>query len=508
MSDLDSLLKELKTQILNQKLPETEAKEYGEVISIGDGVALVSGLSGASYGHLLDFDGKASGLTLNLREDYLEAVLLQKTEEVKKGTKVFLKSERLTLGVGGEATGRVISPLGEPLDGQGPVKTTFSYPLEAVAPGVIDRQPVREPLSTGVLAVDAITPIGLGQRELIIGDRTTGKTALAITAILNQKDQDPKIHCIYVAISQKQSKVAKIVEKLRTSGALNYTTVVAAFPSDGPAMSYLAPFAGCCLGEYFRDKGEHALVIYDDLSKHAVAYRELSLLLKRPSGREAYPGDIFYLHSRILERAAKLSEKKGGGSLTALPIIETQDNDVSSYIPTNVISITDGQIYLESDLFNSGVKPAINAGLSVSRVGGAAQKKTLKKASGTLRLDLSQYRDLAAFAQFGSDLDEKTKATLKKGELITRLLTQKEYQVYSVAEQVVILLLINLNILNTVKKEEAVEVVQEFLQKLKEEKSLISEINTAESLGEELKQKVKGAWEEFYKLNYGNAEGN
>jgi F-type H+-transporting ATPase subunit alpha len=508
MDNIKNLLSELKTQLAGQEISESGAREYGEVVSVGDGVALVTGLPGASYGHLLNFDDKALGLAMNLKPDFLEAVLLTKTDEVKKGTRVFLKAQRLSIGVGEGTIGRVISPLGDPLDGQGPIRTTEFYPLEETAPGIIERQPVKEPLPIGILAVDAITPIGLGQRELIIGDRTTGKTALAITAIINQKYQDQKIHCIYVAISQKQSKVAKIVEKLRSSGALAFTTVVAAFPSDGPTMSYLAPFAGCSLGEYFRNNGQHALIVYDDLSKHAVSYRELSLLLKRPSGREAYPGDIFYLHSRLLERAAKLSDAKGGGSLTALPIIETQDNDVSSYIPTNVISITDGQIYLESDLFNSGVKPAINVGLSVSRVGGAAQRKTLKKAAGTLRLDLSQYRDLAAFAQFGSDLDEKTKSSLRKGELITKLLTQKEYQVYSTGEQVVVLLLIGMDLLSNISKDHVIVIIQDFLQRLNEEKNIISEINLAKSLEESLKQKVKLAWEEFYKTQYGHTERN
>ena len=508
MDNIKNLLSELKTQLAGQEISESGAREYGEVVSVGDGVALVTGLPGASYGHLLNFDDKALGLAMNLKPDFLEAVLLTKTDEVKKGTRVFLKAQRLSIGVGEGTIGRVISPLGDPLDGQGPIRTTEFYPLEETAPGIIERQPVKEPLPIGILAVDAITPIGLGQRELIIGDRTTGKTALAITAIINQKYQDQKIHCIYVAISQKQSKVAKIVEKLRSSGALAFTTVVAAFPSDGPTMSYLAPFAGCSLGEYFRNNGQHALIVYDDLSKHAVSYRELSLLLKRPSGREAYPGDIFYLHSRLLERAAKLSDAKGGGSLTALPIIETQDNDVSSYIPTNVISITDGQIYLESDLFNSGVKPAINVGLSVSRVGGAAQRKTLKKAAGTLRLDLSQYRDLAAFAQFGSDLDEKTKSSLRKGELITKLLTQKEYKVYSTGEQVVVLLLIGMDLLSNISKDHVIVIIQDFLQRLNEEKNIISEINLAKSLEESLKQKVKLAWEEFYKTQYGHTERN
>lgn len=505
MDELDNLFRDLKKQIGNTQLAEPEPREYGEVLAVGDGVALVSGLSPAAYGDTIDFDGKAQGLILNLRENYLEAVMLQKTEEVKNGDRVFLGSGRLKIGVGESMVGRVISPLGEPLDGQGQIVTTESYPLEAAAPGIIDRQPVKGPLSTGILAVDAITPIGRGQRELIIGDRTTAKTALAITTILNQKDQNPRVVCIYVAIGQKQSKVAKIVEKLRTSGALKYTIVVAAFASDGPTLSYLAPFAGCALGEYFRNRGESALVVYDDLSKHATAYRELSLLLKRPSGREAYPGDIFYLHSRLLERSAKLSEAKGSGSLTALPIIETQDNDVASYIPTNVISITDGQIYLESDLFNAGVKPPINVGLSVSRVGGAAQKKTLKEASGTLRLDLSQYRDLAAFAQFGSDLDEKTKATLTKGDLITRLLSQKEYQTYSTVQEIIILLLVNLNLLNVLKKESAVGAVQEFLAKLASEKVLFAEIEKAPKLTPEIKEKVKQAWADFFKNNYGDA---
>jgi len=497
MKEFEDLLKDLKLSLETKELPTSEGgREYGVIEAVADGVVSITGLSGAGFGQVLDFDGISKGLVLSLKADYIEAVILRKNDLVARGTKVFLSEKELAFGVSANLAGRVISPLGEDLDGLGPIVPDQFYPLENKAPGIIDRQPVFQPLPTGILSVDSLTPVGLGQRELIIGDRATGKTTLALTAILNQKNQTEKVHCIYVTVSQKQSKVAQLVEKLRESGAMEYTTVIAAFPSDGPALSYLAPFAGCALGEYFRDKGTHALVVYDDLSKHAVAYRELSLLLKRPSGREAYPGDVFYLHSRLLERAAKLSEKNGGGSLTALPIVETQEGDVSAYVPTNVISITDGQIYLEADLFNAGVKPAINVGLSVSRVGGAAQGKLLKKVSGTLRLDLSQYRELAAFAQFGSDLDEKTKKSLRRGEIITKLLTQEEYKTYTTGEEVVTLLLIDLGFFDELTDEKIVNDHRRFLDLLEQEKSFRNLLETATEL-EAIKDELRTLWQNF-----------
>ena len=409
--------------------------ETGTILSVGDGIARVYGLEGALAGELLEFHNGVKGLVLNLEEDNVGVAIMGEFAEIREGDTVKRTRQIASVPVGKALLGRVVNALGEAIDGKGPIATTETRKLEIKAPGIVKRRGVHEPLQTGLKALDALVPIGRGQRELIIGDRQTGKTAVAIDAIINQKGKD--VFCIYVAIGQKQSTVAQVVEKLQRHGAMEYTTVVAANASDPAPMQFFAPYAGVTMGEYFRDNKMHALIVYDDLSKQAVAYRQLSLLLRRPPGREAYPGDVFYIHSRLLERAAKLSEAEGAGSLTALPIIETQAGDVSAYIPTNVISITDGQIFLETDLFYSGVRPAINVGLSVSRVGSAAQIKAMKQVAGSLKLDLAQYRELAAFAQFGSDLDKATQETLARGARLTELLKQGQYVPMPVARQVI-----------------------------------------------------------------------
>jgi F-type H+-transporting ATPase subunit alpha len=414
---------------------QVNVAEVGSVLQVGDSIAKVYGLDGAMAGELLEFPGGLKAITLNLEEDNVGAVILGSDQNIKEGDLVKRTGRIAEVPVGDAVVGRVVDPIGAPLDGKGPIQAKEFRRVEIRAPGVIERQPVREPLQTGIKAIDAMIPIGRGQRELIIGDRQTGKTAIAVDTIINQKGQN--VICIYVAIGQKRSTVARVIKTLEEYGAMAYSIVVSATASDPASMQYLAPYAGVAMGEYFRDTGRHALIIYDDLSKHATAYRQLSLLLRRPPGREAYPGDVFYLHSRLLERAAKLSNEKGGGSLTALPIIETQAGDVSAYIPTNVISITDGQIYLGSDLFYSGIRPAINVGLSVSRVGGSAQIKAMKAVAGSLRLDLAQYREMAAFAQFGSELDKATQAQLARGVRMVELLKQGQYQPMPVENQVV-----------------------------------------------------------------------
>jgi len=413
---------------------QVDVKETGSVIQVGDGIAKVYGLDGAMAGEMLEFPGGLYGIALNLEEDNVGVVLMGDDVGIKEGDPVKRTARIAEVPVGEALVGRVVNAIGQPIDGKGAIKSSHSSRIEVVAPGVITRQSVREPLQTGIKAIDAMIPIGRGQRELIIGDRQTGKTAIAVDTIINQKGLD--VFCIYVAIGQKRSTVARVVKTLEENHAMDFSIVVSATASDAAPMQFLAPFSGATIGEYFRDSGKHALIVYDDLSKHAVAYRQLSLLLRRPPGREAYPGDVFYLHSRLLERAAKLSDKLGGGSLTALPIIETQAGDVSAYIPTNVISITDGQIYLGSDLFYSGIRPAINVGLSVSRVGGSAQIKTMKQVAGTLRLDLAQYREMAAFAQFGSELDKATQMQLARGVRMVELLKQSQYKPMPVADQV------------------------------------------------------------------------
>jgi F-type H+-transporting ATPase subunit alpha len=414
----------------------TELKEEGSVLQVGDGIARVYGLENAMSGELLELPNGVMGMVLNLEKENVGCVLLGPDNLVKEGDPVRRTGKIMQVPVGEALIGRVVDPLGRPLDGKGPIKTTKTRPIEIVAPGVMTRSPVNDPLQTGIKAIDAMIPIGRGQRELIIGDRQTGKTAIAIDTIINQKNQSDRPICIYVAVGQKQSTVAAVVQKLADAGAMEYTIVVAASASEPAPLLYIAPYSGCAMGEEYLSQGKHVLVIYDDLSKHAAAYRQLSLLLRRPPGREAYPGDVFYLHSRLLERACKLSKENGGGSLTALPIIETQANDVSAYIPTNVISITDGQIYLESNLFYSGIRPAVNVGLSVSRVGGAAQTKMMKQVAGRLRLDMAQYNALAAFAQFGSDLDAASQKQLARGERLVEILKQGQYTPLPVERQV------------------------------------------------------------------------
>jgi len=416
---------------------DVDVAEVGSIVSVGDGIARVHGVDNAMAGEMLEFPHGVYGIALNLEEDSVGAVLLGEFSEIKEGDAVKRTGRIISVPVGEELLGRVVNALGQPLDGKGPISSKRFAPIERLAPGVVDRQPVKEPMQTGLKAIDAMVPIGRGQRELIIGDRQTGKTALAIDTILNQRDTG--VVCIYNAIGQKQSTVAQVVRTLEEADAMHYSIVVAATASDPAPLLYVSPYAACTFGEYFRDSRRHALVVYDDLSKHAQAYREISLLLRRPPGREAYPGDVFYLHSRLLERAAKLNEGNGGGSLTALPIIETQAGDLSAYIPTNVISITDGQIFLESDLFHQGVRPAINVGNSVSRVGGSAQIRAMRQVAGSLRLDLAQYRELAAFAQFGSDLDKATQAQLNRGARLVEVLKQPQYQPLPVERQVAII---------------------------------------------------------------------
>ena len=434
----DFIVEEIKKQI-SAYTPKEEQQVFGRVIEIGDGIATVSGLSAVMMSEMLEFktaSGSVFGVALNLNEGSVGAIILGEAKLITEGDEVLATKKILEVPVGESLIGRVVNPLGEPVDGQGEIKAKKYYPIEKIASGVISREPVKEPVKTGIKAIDAMIPIGRGQRELIIGDRQIGKTAIAIDTIINQQGENMK--CIYVAIGQKESKVASLVAKLKETGAMKYTTVVLAGASDPASLLYISPYAGTAMAEYFLDQGEDVLIVYDDLSKHAVSYREISLLLKRPPGREAYPGDVFYLHSRLLERSCKLSQKYGGGSITSLPIIETQAGDVSAYIPTNVISITDGQIYLESDLFYQGNRPAISVGISVSRVGSSAQIKAMKQVAGKIKLEAAQYRELAAFAQFGSDLDEETKKKLKRGERLFEIFKQDQYSPVAVEEQVLI----------------------------------------------------------------------
>ena len=429
------------TQLIRQQIENYESKiavdEVGTVITLGDGIARVYGLDKVMAGELLEFPHDVAGIAMNLEEDQVGVVLLGEYTEIKEGDEVKRTGRIMSVPVGDALIGRVVNSLGQPIDDKGPIATDKFIPVERLAPGVIDRQPVREPMATGLKAIDSMIPIGRGQRELIIGDRQTGKTAVALDTIINNKGNN--LICIYNAVGQKRSSIAQVVKILSDAGAMDYTIVVAASASEPAPMQYISPYAACAMGEHFRDTKRHALVIYDDLSKHAASYREISLLLRRPPGREAYPGDVFYLHSRLLERAAKLSDKNGGGSLTALPIIETQAGDVSAYIPTNVISITDGQIFLETDLFNSGVRPAVNVGISVSRVGGSAQIKAMRQVAGSLKLELAQYRELAAFAQFGSDLDKATQAQLNRGQRLVEILKQDQFSPLPFSKQILII---------------------------------------------------------------------
>ncbi|HUO63769.1 MAG TPA: F0F1 ATP synthase subunit alpha, partial [Terriglobales bacterium] len=484
------------SEIIKKQLQGYEAavdlKEAGRVIEVGDGIARIYGLQGAMAGELLQFPGDIFGLVLNLEEDNVGAVLLGSDVLIKEGDTVTRTKRIAQVPVGEALTGRVVDALGQPVDGKGPIASKEFRPLERYAPGVVDRRSVKEPLQTGLKAIDAMIPIGRGQRELIIGDRGTGKTAIGVDTIINQKGQD--VFCFYVAIGQKRSTVAQVVKILEDTGAMAYTTVVIASASEAAPLQYLAPYTGCAMAEFFRDSGRHALCIYDDLSKHATAYRQMSLLLRRPPGREAYPGDVFYLHSRLLERAAKLNDQLGGGSLTALPIIETQLGDVSAYIPTNVISITDGQIYLESDLFYSGVRPAVNVGLSVSRVGGSAQIKAIRQVAGKLRLDLAQYRELAAFAQFGSDLDKSTLAQLARGQRMVELLKQGQYAPLTVERQVAIIFAGSQGLLDDLPVEQ-VRPFEEFLYPYLERKhpQLLPDIANKKELTDEIREALTKA---------------
>ncbi|MBI4262397.1 F0F1 ATP synthase subunit alpha [Candidatus Uhrbacteria bacterium] len=507
----DHIIETLKKQILDFKA-EAVQEHVGTVLDVGDGIARIAGLSNAKASEMLEFASRnlqlvasgqkqeavTYGVALNLEEDRIGAMILGESHHIHEGDTVKSTGRILEVPVGDTVIGRVLDPLGRPLDGKPAPKTTTHYPVEKIAPGVIAREAVKQPLQTGIKAIDAMIPIGRGQRELIICDRQTGKTAVAVDAIINQKGQN--VICIYVAIGQKESKVAKIVKKLEEVGAMEYTTVVLAGASQPAALSFIAPYAGCAMGEYFMDKGKDVLVVYDDLSKHAVAYRQISLLLRRPPGREAYPGDIFYLHSRLLERAAKLSKEHGSGSLTALPIIETQAGDVSAYIPTNVISITDGQIYLETDLFYQGIRPALNVGLSVSRVGSAAQMKAMKKVAGKLRLELAQFRELAAFAQFGSDLDEATRKQIERGRRLTEILKQGQFEPMAVEHQVAIIFCAINGYLDDVPAEDVRVWEERFHKHLKTESSgVLKLLREKKEITEEVEKKLRMVIEEVKK---------
>src|SRR5512135_531643 len=490
------------SEIIKKKISSfeksVEVAEVGTVITVGDGIAKVFGLDNVMSGELLEFPGGVMGMARNLEEESVGAVLMGDDSRIREGDIVKRTKRIAEVPVGDAIVGRVVDGIGQPIDGKGPIASKEFRHIEVIAPGIVKRQSVREPLQTGLKAIDAMIPIGRGQRELIIGDRQTGKTAVALDTIINQKGQN--VICIYVAIGQKRSTVAQVVKTLSEHGAMDYTIIVSATASDPAPLQFIAPYTGATIGEYFRDKGGHALIVYDDLSKQATAYRQLSLLLRRPPGREAYPGDVFYLHSRLLERAAKLSDKLGGGSLTALPIIETQAGDVSAYIPTNVISITDGQIYLEPDLFYAGVRPAVNVGLSVSRVGGAAQTKAMKQVAGTLRLDLAQFRELAAFAQFGSDLDKSTLAQIERGKRMVELLKQGQYVPMTMVEQVAALFAATQGALDDIPVESVKKFEEEFLRYLKDRKAdVLKELGDKKAIDDALKAKLAAAIEDFKK---------
>ena len=499
------------TKILKEQIKKfgekAEITEVGQVLSVGDGIARVYGLDNVQAGEMVEFSDGSKGMALNLEKDNVGVVIFGDDRAIKEGDVVKRTGAIVDVPVGKELLGRVVDALGNPIDGKGALdKKLKKNRVEVKAPGIIPRQSVNEPVQTGLKAIDSLIPIGRGQRELIIGDRQTGKTAVAIDTIINQKeinqgsDEKKKLYCIYVAIGQKQSTVAQILKSLEDAGAMEYTTIVSATASDPAPLQFLAPYTGCTMGEYFRDNGMHALIIYDDLSKQAVAYRQMSLLLRRPPGREAYPGDVFYLHSRLLERAAKLNEDKGGGSLTALPIIETQAGDVSAYIPTNVISITDGQIFLETELFNQGIRPAVNVGLSVSRVGSAAQTKAMKKVAGSIKLELAQYREMAAFAQFGSDLDASTQRLLNRGSKLTELLKQDQYSPMSVAQQVIAVFSGVRGYLDNVDLPEIKNIEKQIFEKVKSTSpEIIENINNTGKLDDEVEKKLATLMEEFKK---------
>ncbi len=488
------------TKVLKEQIGDYEAhvgvSEVGTVVSAGDGIARIHGLKGVMYGELVELPNEVFGLALNLEEESVGLVLFGDTTLIKEGDEAKRTRRILEVPAGEELIGRVVDALGRPLDGKGPINAKQNNPVERIASGIVDRQPVKEPLQTGIKAVDAMIPIGRGQRELIIGDRQTGKTAIAVDAIINQKGKD--VICVYVAIGQKLSTVAQVVKTLEENGAMEHTIVVNASASDPAPLQYLAPYCGCAMGEYFLYNKQHALCIYDDLSKHAAAYREISLLLRRPPGREAYPGDVFYLHSRLLERAAKLSDENGGGSLTAFPFIETQAGDLSAYVPTNVISITDGQIFLEGDLFNAGIRPAVNVGNSVSRVGGSAQIKAMRQVAGTMRLDLAQYREMAAFAQFGSDLDKATQAQLAKGERLVEILKQGQYEPLAVEKQVAIIYAANSGYLDDFPVSECSRYERELYNYLDDRHpGVLQSIREKKILDDEIEGELKIALDEF-----------
>ncbi|TVM17585.1 F0F1 ATP synthase subunit alpha [Oceanidesulfovibrio indonesiensis] len=490
------------SQIIEEQIQNYEQKvemsETGTVLYVGDGIARVYGVQNAMAMELLEFPGGLMGMVLNLEEDNVGVALLGEDTGIKEGDPVKRTGQVFSVPVGDAVMGRVINPLGQPIDGLGPIEASDNRPVELKAPGIVQRKSVHEPCYTGLKAVDAMTPIGRGQRELIIGDRQVGKTAIGIDAILAQKNSD--VHCFYIAVGQKKASVALVADILRREGALEYTTIISATASEPAPLQFIAPYSGATMAEFYRDNGKHALIVYDDLSKQAVAYRQMSLLLRRPPGREAFPGDVFYLHSRLLERAAKLADSQGAGSLTALPIIETQAGDVSAYIPTNVISITDGQVYLEPNLFNAGVRPAINVGLSVSRVGGAAQVKAMKQVAGTLRLDLAQYRELAAFAQFGSDLDKATQAKLNRGARMVELLKQDQYQPLPVEEQVSSLYAGTRGYMDEVPLEAVRKFEAEFLDFMRNAKAdILTDIREKQALDDDLENRLKAAIEEFQK---------
>jgi len=477
---------------------EIDIAETGQVIMVGDGIARVFGLENVMAGELIEFPGEVMGMAMNLEEDNVGCVLFGGETSIREGDVVKRTGRIVEIPVGEEMLGRVVNPLGLPRDGRGPINTDQKVPIERKATGVVTRQPVKESLATGIKAIDSMIPIGRGQRELIIGDRQTGKTAIALDTIINQKGKD--VICVYVAVGQKGSTIAKVVKTLEEHGAMDYTVVVSSTAVEVAPIQFLAPYAGAAIGEFYRDQGKHALVIYDDLTKHAWAYRQMSLLLRRPPGREAYPGDVFYLHSRLLERAAKLSDAEGGGSLTALPIIETQAGDVSAYIPTNVISITDGQIFLESDLFYSGIRPAINAGISVSRVGGSAQPKAMRKVAGSMRLEMAQYRELEAFAKFGSDLDKATQQQLTRGSRLVELLKQKQYQPQPVENQVAVIFLGLNGFLDEIPLDKALEVGEGFIDFLQGSRpQLLEQLRSDEGLTDELAEQLKQAATEYLK---------
>jgi F-type H+/Na+-transporting ATPase subunit alpha len=492
----DEISKILREQIENYE-QTTSVEEVGSVISVGDGIARIHGLEKVMAGEMLSFPHDIFGIALNLEEDEVGAVLLGESFELKEGDTVKRTNTIMSVPVGEALVGRVVNPLGEPVDDKGPIASKQRNPLERIAPGVLDRLPVREPLQTGIKAIDSMIPIGRGQRELIIGDRQTGKTAVILDTIINQKGGD--LICIYCGIGQKRSTIAQVVKTLTDAGAMDYTIIVASSAAEPASLQYIAPYAACAMGEYFRDNKKHAVTFYDDLSKHAQAYREISLLLRRPPGREAFPGDVFYLHSRLLERAAKLNDKLGGGSLTSLPVIETQAGDVSAYIPTNVISITDGQIYLEADLFNSGIRPAINVGISVSRVGGNAQIKAMRQVAGSLRLDMAQYRDLAAFAQFGADqLDKVTQAQLARGQRLTEILKQDQYAPLSVEKQVLSIYIATSGGTDSVPVTEVGRFEREFLQFVETNyPSVLKNIAAKKALDDGIKAEIKTALDAF-----------